>query len=362
MPKCVLITGGAGFIGSHLADELLMAGYHVRILDNLTEQVHGSVAKRPEYLDPDAEFLYGDIRNPQTVRNALEGVSAVFHLAGAVGVAQSMYQVAHYTDINNLGTAVLLEELVEHPVEKLILASSMSIYGEGQYLDAEGNLCTDATRSIDQLKAGRWQVEDARGNVLIPLPTPERKSPAFASVYALSKYDQERMCLMIGHTYGFPVVVLRLFNTYGPLQALPHAHRGVLSIFADRYMNDKPPMIYENGEQRRDFVSVHDVVTACRLALQSPQANARVLNIGSGRSYTINEIADKLARVVGKRHLVPEVTGKYRAGDIRHCFADITLARKLIGYEPQVSLEIGLNELADWLEWQQAMDRVNVDW
>ncbi|HET6569208.1 MAG TPA: NAD-dependent epimerase/dehydratase family protein, partial [Rhodothermales bacterium] len=228
--KRILITGGAGFIGSHLADELLASGYEVRALDNLAPQVHGEGGNRPDYLSPDVELLVGDVRDPDAVRRALEGVSAVYHLAAAVGVGQSMYEIAHYTSINNLGTAVLLEALIEQPVERLVVASSMSIYGEGLCRARDGRLRPGRERPLEQLKAGQWELRDEDGGVLDPMPTPERKQPDLASIYALSKYDQERMCLTIGRAYGIPTVALRFFNVFGTRQALSNPYTGVLAI------------------------------------------------------------------------------------------------------------------------------------
>jgi dTDP-L-rhamnose 4-epimerase len=357
MTRRVLITGGAGFIGSYIADELLRAGYAVRALDTLDPQVHGARRERPGYLAADVELQVGDVRDPADVRRALAGVDAVYHLASAVGVGQSMYEVAHYISTNNLGTAVLLEALIERPVQRLIVASSMSIYGEGLYRTADGMPVEDASRRRDQFLRGDWELRGPDGTPLAPAPTPEQKRPSLASAYALSKYDQERLCLMIGEAYAIPTVALRFFNVYGPRQALSNPYTGVLAIFASRLMNDKPPAIFEDGQQRRDFVSIHDVAQACRRALESGQAPGKVFNIGSGESFTINEIARRLSHVVGKPHLVPELTGKYRVGDIRHCFADITLARTVLGYRPSVTLESGLHELAEWLAGQEAVDR-----
>jgi dTDP-L-rhamnose 4-epimerase len=356
--KHVLITGGAGFIGSHLADEVLDSGHVVRIVDNLSAQVHGQEAKRPEYLTRDAELIVGDIRDPEITRRALKGVDAVFHFAASVGVGQSMYEIASYTSVNNVGTAVLLEQIVERPVERLIVASSMSIYGEGMYLSPDGKLHAGLERTPAQLKAGDWELRNGGGEVLSPAPTPESKLPCLASIYALSKYDQERMCLMIGNAYGIPTVALRFFNVYGPRQSLSNPYTGVLAIFASRYLNGNPPLIFEDGRQRRDFVSIHDVVEMCMLSLTRAEAPGHVFNVGSGRPYAVLEIAERLAAVLNKKSMRPQITGKYRMGDIRHCFADISRARTLLGYKPRVTLEEGLQELAGWLEGRIALDRV----
>lgn len=358
MAEQILITGGAGFIGSHLADELLRNGHRVRVLDNLAAQVHGEGAKRPDYLDPEVEFVKGDVCDPAAVRSALDDIDSVYHFASAVGVGQSMYEVVHYTQVNNLGTAVLLEALIQRPVKRLVVASSMSLYGEGLYRTPAGEVRTVGERSLEQLRRGDWEWQDDAGATLLPVATPETKAPALASVYALSKLDQERLCLMIGRAYNIPAVALRFFNAYGPRQALSNPYTGVLAIFASRLLNDSSPKIFEDGYQQRDFVSVYDIARACRLALETPEAAGEVFNIGSGNAYTVRDIAARVAQVVGKKHLEPEITGKYRVGDIRHCYADISKARRVLGYEPQVSLEEGLTELATWLEGQAAVDRV----
>lgn len=356
--KQVLITGGAGFIGSHLADELVAHGYRVRALDVLLPQVHGENRSRPSYLNPEVDLVVGDVRDREAVRRALEGVDAVYHFAAAVGVGQSMYEVAHYTSVNNLGTAVLMEALIERPVQRLVVASSMSVYGEGLFRTPDGRRVPGTDRPLEQLQNGEWELRDADGEVLSPLPTPETKLPALSSVYALSKYDQERLCLITGRAYGIPTVALRFFNVYGPRQALSNPYTGVLAIFAARLINGNPPLIFEDGLQQRDFVNVHDVARACRLALESRDAAGRVLNIGSGRAVTVREVAKAIGEVMGKPHIRPAVTGKYRMGDIRHCFADITQARQVLGYGPQVGFQEGLAELAQWLEGQVATDRV----
>lgn len=358
MSKQVLITGGAGFIGSHLANELINKGYKVKILDNLLPQVHGRDASRPDYLNREAELLEGDVRDATAVRQALSGVDVVYHFAARVGVGQSMYEIQEYTDVNNTGTATLLEALIENPVEKLVVASSMSIYGEGMYQDTDGKKQEVACRSKEQLKEGIWELQNTNGEKLQAVATPEEKTPTLASVYALSKYDQERMCLMVGSAYNIPTVALRFFNVYGPHQALSNPYTGVLAIFASRFLNNKAPLIFEDGKQQRDFVSVYDIARACRLAMETPEASGEVFNIGSGHSYTILEIAEKMARVMGKEELKPEITGKYRVGDIRHCFADISKAREILGFAPTYQLEEGMQELADWLHDQIAEDKV----
>jgi dTDP-L-rhamnose 4-epimerase len=359
MSNKVLITGGAGFIGSHLADELLEKGYEVRVLDNLSEQVHGKNCKKPDYLNPEVELLIGDVRDPEKVKKALHGVDAVYHYAAMVGVGQSMYEIKNYTDVNNIGTTVLLEALIKKPVEKLVIASSMSIYGEGLYKTTEGTVKAGIDRPLEQLKKGDWEVMDAEGNILSPHYTPETKTPSLSSVYALSKFDQERLCLLIGKAYQIPTVALRFFNVYGTRQSLSNPYTGVLAIFASRLLNNNAPLVFEDGFQKRDFVSVFDIAQASLLALEKEEANFEVFNVGSGNAYTIVDIAERLAAILNKEYLSAEITGKYRVGDIRHCFADITKAKNVLGYEPKVKLEEGLIELAEWLQGQTAEDRVS---
>jgi dTDP-L-rhamnose 4-epimerase len=359
MSERVLITGGAGFIGSHLTDRLIADGRRVRVLDALVEQVHGPDADWPDHLHPEAERLRGDIRDARTLESALQDVDAVVHLAAAVGVGQSMYEVAHYTSVNNLGTAVLLEALARRPVRRLVVASSMSIYGEGLYADASGGTCAVAERSTQQLQERRWELIGPDGVPLVPLPTPEHKPAAPSSVYALSKQDQERLCLMLGEAYGIPTVALRFFNVYGAYQSLSNPYTGVLAIFASRLLNDRPPIIFEDGEQRRDFIDVRDIVLACELALDRDAAVGRALNIGSGQSYTIRDIASRIATAVGRPDIEPEISGRFRVGDVRHCFADLTQARAQLDFEPRFSLEQGLEDLASWLEGRSSHDRVD---
>lgn len=352
----VLVTGGAGFIGSHVANLLVESGARVRVIDALDAQVHGAQPRFPPHLHAEVERVEGDVRDRDALSAALKGVTHVCHLAAAVGVGQSMYEIERYVDINNRGTALLLETLMERPLQRLVVASSMSVYGEGLYRlpGADGSqYCQPQLRSRQQLSEGRWEIEAADG-VLEPVATPETKHVAPASVYALSKYDQEQMCLMFGSAYGVPTVALRFFNAYGPYQALSNPYTGVLAIFASRCLNRNSPLIFEDGMQRRDFVSVRDVARACQLALTT-SAVGEVFNIGSGEPRTVLDVANSVIDAVNAP-VKPSVTGKYRIGDIRHCFADISKAEQLLGYRPQVKFEDGLVELAEWLAGTSAND------
>jgi dTDP-L-rhamnose 4-epimerase len=358
MSDQVLITGGAGFVGSHLADALLRSGYKVRVLDSLTQQVHEG--RMPDYLSPDLELVVGDVRDPAAVGRALADVDLVFHFAAAVGVGQSMYEISRYIGTNTQGTAELLQGILDskHAPRKLIVASSMSVYGEGQYVCRKCNReLAPKVRSLDQLRKGIWEIQcpDCR-EVVDPVPTKEDKVSEVNSVYALSKRDQEEMCLIFGRAYEIPVTALRFFNIYGIRQALSNPYTGVAAIFASRMINGQPPLIFEDGQQMRDFVSIHDIVRANMLAIDRPASDWEVINVGCGKPITVTEIAKLLAKALG-RETRSIVTRKYRVGDIRHCYADLTKARNLLGYQPQVSHEEGFRQLAEWLAGQQAEDR-----
>jgi dTDP-L-rhamnose 4-epimerase len=355
--KRVLITGGAGFLGSHMADALLHGGHEVRIFDNLTPQVH--TKGFPDYLSANVEFVRGDVRDFDRLREAVCGVDVIFHLAAAVGVGQSMYEIAHYIATNTQGTANLLQALLDRKctIEKLVVASSMSIYGEGKYhCDQCGDIAPRA-RSNEQLRRKQWEVSCPRcGNVLKPVPTDESKPLQATSIYALSKKDQEEMALLFGRTYDLPVVALRYFNIYGTRQALSNPYTGVAAIFAARLLNAKPPLVFEDGLQMRDFVSVHDVVQANLLVMERDEANGMALNVGSGEPVSVRQVAAGLAEALGTE--IPlQLTGKYRAGDIRHCFADISAAARVLGYKPRFRFAEGVRELVEWLRLQRADDR-----
>ena len=359
MPRRILITGGAGFIGSHVADELLSAGYEVRAFDSCAAQVHGQLDGPPAYLAAEVEYLRGDIRDGAAVRAALSGVEGVLHLAALVGVGQSMYEIERYTAVNELGTATLMQALLERGIGRVVVASSMSIYGEGRYIGPDGAICDNVEREAARLKVGEWDPTDAEGAPLCAAPTPEDKRPSLRSIYALSKYAQERMSLLIGEAYGIPIIALRFFNVYGTRQALSNPYTGVLAIFAARLLNGHRPRIFEDGAQRRDFIHVSDVARACRLALEAAPELSGAFNIGSGDSRTINDVAVQLATTMGRSGLAPEITQRCRMGDVRHCFADTRRARDLLGFEARVAFERGLEELVGWLASESAIDRVD---
>lgn len=354
MPKTYLVTGGAGFIGRHLCLELLGAGCEVRILDALIPQVHRDRDLLAD-LPPDIAVIEGDIRDPQAVKAALDGVDGVFHLAAEVGVGQSMYEIDRYVGVNDLGTAVLLQALVERPVARIVVASSMSVYGEGRYVDGAGNPVAARRRLPADVDSGRWDVRSADGEALRPAPTDEEKPVDLASIYALTKYVQERAVLLFAEAYRREAVALRLFNVFGPGQALSNPYTGVLANFSSRIASGASPMVFEDGLQRRDFVHVRDVARAFCLAMQVPAANGHVINIGSGNSYAIADVARMLAAAMG-RDIEPEILGKARAGDIRNCFADIGKARDLLGFTPTQRLEDSLIELAAWVAGQEHVD------
>jgi dTDP-L-rhamnose 4-epimerase len=355
----VLVTGGAGFIGSHLVDGLLAAGHEVRVLDALAAQVHGGDRERPDHLAREAELVVGDVRDRAALPRALEGVEAVFHLAAAVGVGQSMYEIERYVAANAVGTAVLLEEVVARRdrIRRLVVASSMSLYGEGAYRDGEGRLVFPPPRREAQLARRDFELRGEDGRPLVAAPTPEEKPLRPTSVYAVTKRDHEELSLTVGEAYGIPTVALRYFNVYGPRQALSNPYTGVLAIFAARMLNGRPPLVYEDGLQSRDFVHVSDVVRANLLALERPEASGRAYNVGTGRATPVLALAGALAGALGFE-APPRVEGRYRAGDVRHCFADVSRIRAELGYEPRIALEDGIAGFADWLRSQAPEDRV----
>lgn len=359
MSDQILITGGAGFIGSFLTDYFVAQGNYVRIIDNLDPQVHAN--GKPNYLHANAELHVADVRDRAALRAALDGVDVVIHCAAAVGVAQSLYRVQHYIDTNAGGTAALLETLIERrqPLRKLVVFSSMTSYGEGLYRrPSDGALLRVATRSQEDIQRWGWEIVDrATGEQLEPAPIPEDAALLAHNVYALSKRYQEELALSLGALYNFPVVCLRLFNVYGPRQSLGNPYTGVLAIFLSRLLQGEAPVIYEDGRQSRDFVSVHDVVRATAQAIASPASAGMVFNIGTGVARPIAEIAHTLARLVGRTAIAPNITGQFRTGDIRHCVADISRSTALLGFVPQTDWEDSLAEIIAWSQTAPTYNR-----
>lgn len=355
--KNILVTGGAGFIGSFLVDRLIDLGYDVRILDNLEEQVHQG--QPPKYLNRKAEFIKGDIRKYSDLEKTIKDINAIFHLASAVGVGQSNYQIKKYVDSNVLGTANLLDLLanVKHQVKKFVTISSMTGYGEGNYQCSKCGIVRPPLREEKQLKKKDWNLYCPNCNsVVVPIPTNESALDFPNSIYGFSKAAQQNMAFIIGKLYNIPTVVLRGFNIYGPRQSLSNPYTGVTAIFISRLKNDNEAVVFEDGLQTRDFVSVHDVVDAFILALEKDQANYQMFNIGFGKGTTILKVGETLSKLLGKKRLV-HVNGEFRKNDIRHCFADISKAKKLLGWEPKISLEAGFKELIEWSKMEKAEDK-----
>lgn len=356
----VLVTGGAGFIGSHLVDELVRRGYGVRIFDNLDAQVHGRSRVRPSYLNGDAEFVQGDIRDRNALAKALDGMEVVFHLAAAVGVGQSMYEITRYVEVNTLGCSFLMDLVMSRRdrLRKVIVASSMSNYGEGKASCDSCGVVFPRLRPRDQLEKRQWEVRCPRcGRELSPLSTDEDKPLSPSSVYAVTKRDHEELVLNVGLAYGIPTVALRYFNVYGARQSLSNPYTGVAAIFSSRILNGHNPLIFEDGRQSRDFVHVSDIVQANVLALERPEADGEVLNVGTGHRTTMLELAELLIAELGAtRDVRPEVVERFREGDIRHCYADITKIRRRLGFEPRVPFREGVKELARWARAQTAED------
>ena len=356
----VLVTGGAGFIGSHLVDALVEEGHKVRVLDNLDPQVHGKEQEIPEYLNKEIEFLKGDIRDRKVLMKALKDIEVISHHAAAVGIGQSMYRIKHYVEVNTLGTALLLDILANerHKVKKIIIASSMSICGEGAYECSKCGRVYPALRPEEQLAKRDWEVKcPVCQRQLKAIATDEEKPLYPTSIYAISKKDQEEMSLSIGRAYRIPTVALRYFNVYGPRQALSNPYTGVVAIFSSRVLNNHSPLIFEDGRQTRDFIHVKDIIKANLLVMKKKEADYQVFNVGSGRPISILKIAQVLIKKLGKT-IKPKIENRFRAGDTRHCFADITKIKRTLGFQAEIAFEDGIQDLIHWVKKQTALDLV----
>lgn len=353
----VLVTGGAGFIGSHITDELIRRGHEVTMFDNLDPQIHPG-GSPPAYLNKEARFVKGDVRDRDALAAVVTESDVVYHEAGAVGVGQSQYEIERYVDVNIRGTAVLADVLANerHNVGKLIVAASKSSYGEGNYACGKCGIVRPAIRTAENVASGRWDPPcPLCGGDVTARPTAEDAELISSSVYAYTKKGQEELALLVGRTYSIPTVSLRYFNVYGPRQSLSNPYSGVAAIFISRLKNDRPPVIYEDGGQTLDFISVHDIVEANMLAMDYADEPAAVFNVGTGRPVSIVEVAEILARVCGKA-IEPTVTNKFRKGDVRHCYPDVTRAADKLGFEARTAFEKGIRELAEWSDSQQAVD------
>jgi len=345
----ILVTGGAGYIGSHLVDDLVAREYRVTVLDNLEPQVHRS-GVWPTYANAQAEYVKGDVRDRSVFEPLVLRSQAVVHFGAAVSVGQSMYQVDRYVDVNTRGTAVLLDILVNaaHHVEKVIVASSIGVYGEGAYECATHGVVAPTIRSEQQLTLRDWEQHCPYCSTHVrSIPTPEDKALYRDNIYSMTKYHQEEMVLLIGKTYGIPSVAPRFFNVYGPRQSLSNPYAGVAAIWLSRLLNGKQPIVFEDGGQLRDFVSIHDVVECLVLMLEKPGADYLPVNVGSGETISILDIAKLLGRLLGSS-IEPQITQTGRKFDIRHNTADISRARDTLGFLPKVSLEEGFSELIEW--------------
>jgi dTDP-L-rhamnose 4-epimerase len=347
--RSILVTGGAGYIGSHLVDALVARDYVVTVLDNLEPQVHRS-GTWPSYANPKATYVRGDVRDRAVFEPLVLASQAVVHFGAAVSIGQSMYQVDRYVDVNTRGTALLLDILVntKHQVEKVIVASSIGVYGEGAYTCATHGTVAPTIRPEQQLAARDWEQHcPICGKHAASIPTPEDKALYRDNIYSMTKYHQEEMVLLIGKTYSIPSVAPRFFNVYGPRQSLSNPYAGVAAIWLSRLLNGKQPIVFEDGGQLRDFVSIHDVVACLVLMLENPGADYLPVNVGSGETVTILEVANILRRLLGSA-IEPQITQTGRKFDIRHNTADITRARETLGFAPKVTLDQGFSELIEW--------------
>lgn len=356
----ILVTGGAGFIGSYVCEQLLSNGHEVIVLDNLDPQIHGEDASWPDYM-PESDNItnvVGDVRDRELLRSCVEKVDAIIHLAAAVGVGQSMYKIEHYCSVSVMGTAILLEEIlkVKDRIKKLVVASSMSIYGEGSYHNSAGELSFPNGRSTEDMQNGRWELYDSNNVEYKPIPVDEEKPLKPDSIYAVNKRDQEEMCLAFGKAYGIPTVAFRMFNVYGARQALSNPYTGVAAIFSSRILQGKAPMVFEDGNQRRDFVHVEDVARAYLYAIEKESANGYALNLGSGNSVSVNEIAETLLALLKRDDLSVEITNKFRDGDIRNCFADVSLIKEKLGWSPNYEFTSGVKTMLPWLAAQEGVE------
>ena len=348
MAKRALVTGGAGLIGSHVTDLLLREGWKVRVLDNLEPNTHKS--GKPAWINPSAEFIEGDLRDHDTITAALDKIDMIFHQAAYGGY---MPEIAKFVHVNSLGTAQMLEVIREKklPIKKIVLASSQAVYSEGAGECPEHGLVFPPVRSVEQLRKGDWQVHcPICGAITKSVPTPENAPVGGETVYGLTKVDQERLVLLWGKQVGIPAVALRYSCTYGPRQSIFNPYTGVIAIFCTRLLNNLPPVLYEDGEQTRDFSFVEDIARANLLAAETDKLDGLPVNVGSGRGVSIREIAETISNAL-EVDIAPEINGEFRPGEMRHLASDTTRIRS-VGYKPEVDLTDGISRYIEWIRSQ----------
>lgn len=346
--KRALVTGGAGLIGSHVVDLLVREGWKVRVLDNLEPNTHRR--GKPDWINPDAEFMQSDVRDHNAIAAALDKIDIVFHQAAYGGY---MPEIAKYVDVNSLGTAQMLEVIREKslPIKKIVVASSQAVYSEGAGQCPKHGLVFPNVRPVEQLRQGDWEVHcPICGAVTKSVPTPENAPLGGETVYGLTKVDQEKLVLLWGKQTGIPTVALRYSCTYGPRQSIFNPYTGVIAIFCTRLLNNLPPVLYEDGKQTRDFSFVEDIARANLLAVQTDKLDGRAVNVGSGRGVPIREIARQISHVL-KIDIEPESNGEFRPGEMRHLTSD-TKRIRAAGYEPHVDLASGIGRYLDWIRQQ----------
>src|ERR1700730_16392164 len=346
--KRALVTGGACLIGSHVADLLQREGWKVRVLDNLEPQTHRK--GKPPWIAKDVEFIEGDVRDRETMTSALQGSDVVFHQAAYGGY---MPEMAKYVHVNSFGTAQMLEVIREQrlPIKKIVVASSQAVYSEGAATCPEHGLVFPDVRPLEQLQAGDWSVHcPICQAVTKSVPTPERAPVGGETVYGLTKVDQEKLTLLWGKQIGIPTVALRYSCTYGPRQSIFNPYTGVIAIFCTRLLNNLPPVLYEDGEQTRDFSFVEDIAHANLLAAETDKFDGLAVNVGSREGTPIRKVAEILARLL-KIEIKPEARGEFRPGEMRHLTSDTKLIRSA-GYKPEVALEQGIERYIDWIQTQ----------
>ncbi|MFC6267283.1 NAD-dependent epimerase/dehydratase family protein [Frigoriflavimonas asaccharolytica] len=356
--KNILISGGAGFIGSNLALYLMKSGYNITVLDNLSQQIHGENPQTDSSLYQNilgkVEFIKGDVRNKEDWKKAIKKQDIIIHLAAETGTGQSMYEISKYTETNILGTSQMLEVLMteKHSIKKIILASTRAVYGEGKYVDEKGNFCYPKHRNPEEMSAGNFEICGENGEILGLVSTDENSKIHPSSIYGITKQTQEQMLQAICPSLEIQTTILRFQNVYGEGQSLKNAYTGILSIFSTQILNGENLNIFEDGKESRDFLHIDDGVEAIKLVVENEISNHKIYNVGSGISTNVLEVAENLIKNYKKKVDV-NITGQFRIGDIRHNFADISRIKNDLNFESKIDFETGLKRFTDWVSTQK---------